>query len=158
MSQPVKLSDALVLDARIAAEAQERSIAGQVEFWARLGKSIDLLLEGRQLLKLQQVAGARPLSEALVEVDTPAGRERVRQVLARQPFPHFEQHPTKKQLLVKIDEDGTRTLGRFVNRVFVAEPSGRVDPGERTSSGETRKDGRKLAMRAPRPGKQPVRA
>ena len=37
MGQPVKLSDALVLDARIAAEAQERSIAGQIEFWAKLG-------------------------------------------------------------------------------------------------------------------------
>jgi hypothetical protein len=33
MSQPVKLSDALVLDARLAAEVQERSIAGQVEYW-----------------------------------------------------------------------------------------------------------------------------
>ena len=38
MSQPVKLSDALVLDARLAGEAVERSIAGQVEFWARLGR------------------------------------------------------------------------------------------------------------------------
>ncbi len=37
MSQPVKLTDALVLDARIAGEVVERSIAGQVEFWARLG-------------------------------------------------------------------------------------------------------------------------
>jgi hypothetical protein len=38
MSQPVKLSDALVLDARLAGEVQERSIAGQVEFWAKLGR------------------------------------------------------------------------------------------------------------------------
>ena len=38
MSQPVKLSDSLVLDARLAGEAVERSIAGQVEFWARLGR------------------------------------------------------------------------------------------------------------------------
>ena len=44
MGQPVKLSDALVLDARIAAEAQERSIAGQVEFWAKLGRSVELLV------------------------------------------------------------------------------------------------------------------
>lgn len=41
MSQAVKLSDALVLDARLAGNAVERSIAGQVEFWARLGRSID---------------------------------------------------------------------------------------------------------------------
>ena len=52
MSQPVKLSDALVLDARLAGEAVERSIAGQVEFWARLGRSVELLLEGEQVLRL----------------------------------------------------------------------------------------------------------
>jgi hypothetical protein len=123
VSQPVKLSDALVLDARIAGEAQERSIAGQIEFWAKLGRAIDSLLDGRESARLRQIGAARPLSEALSEVDTPAGRERVRQVLARQPFPHFEQHPTDKRLLVKIDQDGTRTVGRFVNREFVAEPS-----------------------------------
>ena len=31
MSQPVKLSDELILDARLTAEAAERSIAGQIE-------------------------------------------------------------------------------------------------------------------------------
>lgn len=36
MSQPVKLSDGLVLDARITGEIAERSIAGQIEFWARV--------------------------------------------------------------------------------------------------------------------------
>ena len=40
MSQPVKLSESLVLDARLAGDAVERSIAGQVEFWARLGLSL----------------------------------------------------------------------------------------------------------------------
>ena len=40
MSQPVKLSDALVLDAHIAGEAFERSLTGQVEFWARLGRAV----------------------------------------------------------------------------------------------------------------------
>jgi hypothetical protein len=46
MSQPVKLSDALVLDARLTAEAAERSIAGQIEYWAQLGRAIDPLLQG----------------------------------------------------------------------------------------------------------------
>jgi hypothetical protein len=42
VSQPVKLSGSLVLDARLAGETVERSIAGQVEFWARLGRSVEL--------------------------------------------------------------------------------------------------------------------
>ena len=33
MSQPVKISDELILDARLTAEIAERSIAGQIEIW-----------------------------------------------------------------------------------------------------------------------------
>src|ERR1035438_8514018 len=116
MSQPVKLSDALVLDARIAGEAQERSIAGQVEFWAKLGRSMDLLLEGRQVLALRRSAGTQPLSEALASVNTPAGRKRLADTLSAQPFPHFKQHSGKPGLLIRTDENGKQTVGRFVKR------------------------------------------
>jgi ParD-like antitoxin of type II bacterial toxin-antitoxin system len=118
MSQPVKLSDALVLDARIVGDAMERSIAGQVEFWARLGRAVDLLLEGQQVLKLSHVEAARPLSACLDSVDSPVGRERVAAYLQGQPFPHYQPHSTKPGLLERISEDGTRTVGRFVNRQF----------------------------------------
>jgi hypothetical protein len=118
MSQPVKLSDALVLDARMAAGAVERSIAGQVEFWARLGRAIEPLLQGVQVLALCQNAGARPLSACLDSVDSPAGRQRVTDYLQAQPYPHYEPHPEKAGLLVRTDADGRRTTGRFVNRMF----------------------------------------
>jgi hypothetical protein len=118
VSQPVKLSDGLVLDARVAGELQERSIAGQVEFWARLGRSIETLLSGREVLALCRNAQVQPLSACLQSVDTPVGRTRVAQHLARQPFPHYEPHPEGRSLLMRIDEDGTRTVGRFVNRRF----------------------------------------
>ena len=118
MSQPVKLSDALVLEARLAGEAMERSIAGQVEFWARLGRTVELLLQGKQVLALSRNASVRPLSECLESVDSPAGRQRVADFLQSQPFPHYEPHPQRPSLLVRIDADGRRTPGRFVNRVF----------------------------------------
>ena len=50
MSQPVKLSTSLILDARLTSEITERSIAGQIEFWARLGRAIEPLLQGVQSL------------------------------------------------------------------------------------------------------------
>ena len=78
MGQPVKLSDELVLKARVAGEASQRSIAGQVEYWARLGKSIDALLEGGKTMALVQ-SDPVPLSECLREVGTKVGRERLRQ-------------------------------------------------------------------------------
>ena len=118
MGQPVKLSDELVLKARVAGEASQRSIAGQVEYWARLGKSIDALLEGGKTMALVQ-SDPVPLSECLREVGTKVGRERLRQYLNSQPYPHFEPHPQRSGLLIRIEDDGTRTTGRFVNREFV---------------------------------------
>jgi hypothetical protein len=118
MSQPVKLSDALVLDARLAGEALERSIAGQVEFWARLGRAIEPLLQGAQALALCRNATARPLSACLDSVDSPEGRRRVAEFLQTQPYPHYEPAQNSPGLLVRIEADGKRTLGRFVNRQF----------------------------------------
>jgi hypothetical protein len=114
----VKLSDSLVLDARLAGEIVERSIGGQVEFWARLGRSVELLLEGRQVLALCRNGAARPLSACLESVDSPEGRQRVADYLDSQPFPHYEPHPDRPGLLVRIDGDGRKTVGRFVNRQF----------------------------------------
>ena len=118
MSQPVKLSDALVLDARIASQAVQRSIAGQVEFWARLGRAIEPLLQGSQALALCRNASAHPLSACLESVDTTEGRRRVVDFLQDQPYPHYEPAPDAPGLLVRIDADGKRTVGRFVNRKF----------------------------------------
>ena len=119
MGQPVKLSDSLVLDARLAGKAVERSIAGQVEFWARLGRSVELLLEGRQVLELCcRNPTARPISACLESVDSPEGRERVADFLESRPFPHYQPHPDRPGLLVRIDANGSRTMGRFVKRHF----------------------------------------
>lgn len=118
MSQPVKLTDELVLDARLAGAVVERSIAGQVEFWAKLGRAIEPLLQGDQVLALCRKAEVRPLSECLNSVDTPAGRERLRDYLQTLPFPHFEAAPDEAGVLIRIDADGTRTRGRFINRQF----------------------------------------
>lgn len=116
----MKLSDALVLDARITGELVERSIAGQVEYWARLGRSIEHLIQGDQALALCRNAATRPLSECLESVDNATGRERLKAYLESQPFPHYEAHPDQAGLLIRIDQDGRRTTGRFVNRQFRA--------------------------------------
>ena len=131
MSQPVKISDALLLDARVTANVAERSIASQIEYWAQLGRAIEPLLQGAQALALRQSGEARPLSACIESVGTDEGRKRVADYLDSQPFPHYEADPEIPELLVRIDEDGTRTRGRFVNREFKPEKSRR---GKRAKS------------------------
>ncbi len=118
MSQPVKLSDEIVLDARLTAEVMQRSIAGQIEFWAQLGRAIEPLLEGSRALALQRAGAVCPISECLATVSSDQGRERVAAYLASRPFPHFEPMPGEPGQLVRIDELGNRTVGRFIGREF----------------------------------------
>ena len=116
MSQPVKVSDALVLDARLMGEATQRSIAGQIEFWARLGRAVETLLRGDQVLALSKAGKAKPLSACLQSIGSPKGRERLAEHLKSLPYPHYE--PAPGGLLVRIEANGKRTTGRFVNRKF----------------------------------------
>lgn len=77
MSQDFELSDDLIFDASFAAEIEERSIAEQIEFWARLGQAIGPLLESDQALALRQAGAAVSLAERLAAVDSPSKRRRV---------------------------------------------------------------------------------
>jgi hypothetical protein len=118
MSQPVELSDELVLDARRNAERAQRSITEQIEFWAHLGRAIEPLLADAGTVAVRRAGSVRALSECLASVDSAEGRQRVTAFLESRPFPHYE--PAPEGLLIRIDADGTRTLGRFVGREFRA--------------------------------------
>jgi hypothetical protein len=118
MPQPVKLSDQLVLDARLTGEVSERSIAGQVEFWARLGRAVEGVLRSDQVLALKRVGDTQLVSKSLEQIGTTQGYERLFRVLQGRPYPHFEAAEGRPGFVVKIDADGTRTVGRFVQRVF----------------------------------------
>ena len=118
MSQPVKLSDSLVLDARLTSEAAERSIAGQIEFWAGLGRAIEPLLRLPEILALRKAGATKTLSACLAEAGTASGTQRVASYLKTRPYPHYEADPQHPGMLLRLEEDGTRTTGRFVNRRF----------------------------------------
>ncbi len=118
MCQPVKLSDELVDDARAVVPFSQRSIAGQIEFWAGLGKSIEPLLRGDRALSLQIAGGERPLSQLLSEVETAKGRKRLESTLTKRPYPHYKPVPDHPDLICRIEEDGRETVGRLVGREF----------------------------------------
>jgi hypothetical protein len=52
-------------------------------------------------------------------VDSPEGRQRVAEHLKTRPYPRYEAADSPG-LLVKIESNGKRTVGRFVNREFQA--------------------------------------
>jgi hypothetical protein len=122
MGQPVKLSDELILEARIAAAAMQRSIAGQVEFWARVGSTLEKVTSRHQTERLQQKA-ALPLSEIVATINRPAGRARLKEYLDSRPFPRFSPHPKLARTFIREDADGTRTIGRFQQSEFIASRS-----------------------------------
>ncbi len=121
----MKVSDALVLDARLMGEATQRSIAGQIEFWARLGRAVETLLRGDQMLALCKAGKAKPLSECLKSIDSAEGGRRLAEHLQSLPYPHYEPLADASGLLVRIEANGKRTTGRFVNRKFQEAKSGR---------------------------------
>ena len=115
----MKLSDDLVLAARQTAAVAERSIAGQIEYWAQLGQAVEPMLRVCHAEAIKAGRSPRPLAECLGSADSPVGRKRVAKVLATRPFPHYDA-AGRNGLVVRIDADGRRTVGRFVNRRFVA--------------------------------------
>lgn len=119
MGQPVKLSDSLVLDARLCAEVAERSIAGQIEFWASLGRAVESVLRPKNVAALKKNALAVPLSECIRQIGTPEGKHRLEEVLKQRPFPHYEGVPDQPNWLLRIEADGTRRMGHFVGDDFV---------------------------------------
>ncbi len=119
MPQPVKISDALLADARQAAEVMHRSINGQIEHWAQLGRSIERLLNGQELHRLRAAAPPPKLSEIMATIDKPEGRARLQAYLDARPYPHFNAVPGEREVMERVDEDGKRTLGRFLHRKFV---------------------------------------
>ncbi len=56
---------------RLTGEVAERSIAGQIEFWAKLGRAVEPLRQGVQVMALSRAGAAKPLSECLDSVDSP---------------------------------------------------------------------------------------
>src|SRR5688500_5748848 len=75
-------------------------------------KISDVLLPDAQL-----TGDSKPLSRSLLSVDSPEGRQCVAEHLKSCPYPHYEQAESPG-LLLRIDADGCRTIGRFVNRNF----------------------------------------
>src|SRR5687768_12669187 len=73
MGMPVKLSDELVLAARMEAEATDRTITSQIEHWAKLGRAAEVQLSYGEVVKLKLAhTGAPKGAKGGAKAKTPA--------------------------------------------------------------------------------------
>lgn len=129
MGMPVKLSDELVLAARMEAEATDRTITSQIEHWAKLGRAAEAQLSYGEVVQLKLgavpgTAGKQPARvAALSRLESVArgetGRDSVLAALRAQGRPIYEAAPDQPGFVVRVDPDGARTVGRFEGRQFV---------------------------------------
>lgn len=129
MSTAIKVSESLADEARTAAQDADRSLTGQVEHWARLGKAIEPLLTTKAITALKKWPELTPeeeevekkrLLEALEEFrNTPASVLRERIGLEGQTL--YEVDPEDSNRIIQVQPDGRRIHGRFVNRVFAED-------------------------------------
>ncbi|MEZ6124642.1 MAG: hypothetical protein R3C49_15930 [Planctomycetaceae bacterium] len=70
--------------------------------------------------QIPALGDAKMAELALDAVDSVKGHDRLASYLKSRPYPHYETDPTNRDLIVRIDENGTRVPGHFVNKTFVA--------------------------------------
>lgn len=137
---PVKLSDELVKSARREAESADRSITAQIEHWAKLGRSVETALRHEDVLAVKRAKGdlERAFADAstrqtvcllLRKVAANADRSELARTLA-QGRVVYQSDPGGSGSIMRIEPDGTRTVGRFEKRRFVAAHQTRR-PGRR---------------------------
>jgi hypothetical protein len=126
MPHAVKLSTALVQEAKAAAEVASRSVASQIEHWARLGRAVEQDLAAPPLTAVTLAGsgdapgsgslGAR-LGEAIEQALQPAARKQFAVELAQRV--RYGTDPAFPGYVVRDEPDGTRTPGRYSNREFL---------------------------------------
>ncbi len=128
MSMPVKLSDDLVSEAREEAKAADRSITSQIEHWARLGRTVESLLRHEDVLALKRAASdvestlppptRRAIVAALRRISSEDARPELAAALMQGRTVYQDAGDGRVE---RIERDGTRSIGRFVNRRFTAD-------------------------------------
>ncbi|MDO8543243.1 MAG: hypothetical protein Q7S40_22635 [Opitutaceae bacterium] len=117
---PLCFDSAFVNEARSSATLMDRSVTAQVEFWAKLGRVAEAVFAHDRIRLLKETGRVQDLVSLLAKVDTPEGRELAKAEIGRHGTPIYGTDPAHPGLIVQKLPDGTKRLGRFVNRQFMA--------------------------------------
>jgi hypothetical protein len=120
MGMAVKLSNELVEEARKEAKAADRSMAAQIEHWAKLGRSVEGALRQGEVRELKH--GEAPTAAEILAVLRKVAYTTDRSDLVRElsaSGPVYQRDPAGSGLIERLDPDGHRSLGRFEQRRWV---------------------------------------
>lgn len=123
---PLRFDSAFVHEARATATLMDRSPTAQVEFWAKLGRVAEAVFAHDRIILLKETGRVQDLDALLTKVDTAEGRELAKAEIARHGTPIYGTDPTHPEHIVQKLPDGTKRLGKFVNRQFMPLAVGAV--------------------------------
>jgi len=119
----VRVSDSLSEAAREAAEWSDRSVAGQIEHWAKLGRSVEAALSTSEIESLKKF---HPSSRQdtlrffeAIQRKMPYSqiRDRVMQIKANENI--YEEDADDPSIVICTTPEGRRTHGEMVDGEFV---------------------------------------
>lgn len=126
----IKISSELAELGREEAAHTDRSLTGQVEHWAKLGRVVEHLFpaqvvtalkrSGGDLSKLEEEARKRVLA-AIEVVHSQAHFAQSAATLLAGDGPRYEADPANAKGVIQVWPDGRRVPGRMVARSFVPE-------------------------------------
>jgi hypothetical protein len=129
MSRPLRLEEELVAQAEVSAALNKRSIPKQIEFWAELGRRVERQIDHSDLLAVLRdlaIVEVRPLQPEHVDIDAVFERlatDRASGGLVKSVTRAgvvYEASISRPGLLDRIDSDGGRVTGTFLNGEFIA--------------------------------------
>ncbi len=129
MSIALRLNDELVHAAEAEGALLKRTAPKQIEFWAELGRQVAAQVGSRELLALMQGAArlqVEPVRVPSIDVDDLFAKVETRAVhdgdaLIGGSGPRYAASQSHPGLIDRLDPDGCRTPGRFVDGQFHPE-------------------------------------
>lgn len=130
----VKLSDQGVIRyVKSEARVSDRSMAGQVEHWVKIGQAVEAILGNAEVkvLKenlpffLKQVSTQSVESKivsSVTQIMMSPDREAVKAKILAPGVPVYEADPAHPGKVIRIMPDGTRASGRVKDGVFTSSP------------------------------------
>ncbi len=133
----VKLSDREVIRVvKHEAKISDRSMAGQVEHWVKIGRAVEAILGSAEVKTIKEnlrhfvrQATAKGVESKIVAAVTRVmmtrDREAVKARIVASGVPVYQADPSRPGRVVRIMPDGSRDSGRIRDGVFVPAPARR---------------------------------